>query len=324
MKAFKRYPQPLSDSSSKDSAVTVAIALIVNIFVAIAKTVAALITHSASVGAEAVHSWVELGNEFFVVFAARSASRPADPDHPLGYGRESYVWSLFASIGMLIIGAVVGIGQGVYQLALHQKAEDFLVGYIVLAVSFALETVSFVKTYRQMRKGADSLGRDIFEHAFLTSNSTIRTLFTEGVTSLVTLVIAAAGVSLHQITGNPTYDATGSITIGAVLAVAALMLISRNRRFLEGRSVAPSVHANALKTIEDLPEIAGVHYLYSEFIGPERLLLIAGVSIAGEHTQTELAGILRELEKRIMERRFIGMAVLTLATPDHDGMGTGS
>jgi divalent metal cation (Fe/Co/Zn/Cd) transporter len=116
MRSHERFRLHVAGDDEKRGALMIAVAFVANVLVAIAKTVAAVITGSSSLRTEAVHSWVDVGNEGFVVAAARSARKPADTAHPLGSGRASYVWSMFASLGTLAVGAVVGIWQGVRAL----------------------------------------------------------------------------------------------------------------------------------------------------------------------------------------------------------------
>jgi cation diffusion facilitator family transporter len=301
---------------ANESRAMIVVSFLANVLVAVAKTVAAVATRSSSLRTEAVHSWVDVGNECFVVVAARKARRPADEQHMLGYGRESYVWSLFASIGTLLLGAVVGVWQGVHELSEPGSGSDYVVGYAVIGVSFMLEGVSFVQTIHQLRKGADDLGRDLFEHALATSNSTLRAVFTEDFTALVALVLAGLGMALHQLTGVAAYDGVGSILIGLLMVVAAVILISSNGRLLAGKPIEPAQRARMIAALRAEPEIERVAFMYSEVIGPERLLIIASVTLAGDHTQAELAAIMRELERRLMKHQYVGLAVLTLATSD--------
>jgi cation diffusion facilitator family transporter len=320
MKSYERFRLHVTVDDEAHGPSWVAVAFVANALVAIAKTVAAVLTGSSSLRTEAVHSWVDVGNEGFVVAAARSARKPADEAHPMGHGRSSYVWSLFASLGTLAVGAVVGVWQGLRELGESDLATDYLVGYIVIGVSFVLEGVSFVQTLREVRKGALELGRDVFEHALATSNSPMRAVFTEDLTALIGLVAAALGMLLHQLTGAAVYDAIGSIVIGAVMGVAGLMLISRNTRLLAGQGLAPEQRGRVIDVIRGLPEVARVTFLYTEFIGPERYLVIAGVGISGARSQTELATILRAIERSLMSRKYVGLAIMTLATPEDDDL----
>src|SRR3954454_18706277 len=132
-----------SQAQQDESVLTVVVAFVANILIAVAMSLAAAITGSASMLAEAAHSWADTGNEVFLLIAQRRAAKPADPTHPLGYGREIYVWSLFAAIGLFAVGAGVSITHGITELAHPEPASDFGVAYVVLAVSFALEGTSF-------------------------------------------------------------------------------------------------------------------------------------------------------------------------------------
>ena len=125
-----------------ESAVTVLVALVVNLLLALAKSVAAVVTGSASMLAEAAHSWADAGNEVLLVIANRRSVRPPDRAHPLGHGREAYVWSLFAALGLFVAGAAVSVTHGVQQLLRPEPADDFVVAYVVLGISFVLDGAS--------------------------------------------------------------------------------------------------------------------------------------------------------------------------------------
>src|SRR5246500_1084492 len=138
-------PVPLlRGADASESFTTVLVALGANVLIAVAKSAAAVVTGSASLVAEAAHSWADSGNEIFLLVANRRSRQPADRTHPMGYGREAYVWSLFAALGLFVAGAVVSVSQGVGELVRPEPASNFRIGYIVLAVSFVLEGISFL------------------------------------------------------------------------------------------------------------------------------------------------------------------------------------
>src|SRR6195952_5722220 len=120
---------------------TVVVAFVANALVALAKSVAAVLTGSASMVAEAAHSWADTGNEVFLFVADKRSKRRPDQTHPLGYGREAYVWSMFAAVGLFVAGAVVSITHGVQELGAKEGESSFTVAYVVLAISFVLEGV---------------------------------------------------------------------------------------------------------------------------------------------------------------------------------------
>jgi cation diffusion facilitator family transporter len=140
-----------SGAPKTGSMTTVVIAFGANLLVAIAKTVASLMTGSASMVAEAAHSWADTGNEVFLLVAERRGSKVRDADHPLGYGRETYIWSMFAAFGLFTAGAIVSIYHGISELTSQEPPRDLLVGYLVLAFSAVLEGTSFLQAFRQAR-----------------------------------------------------------------------------------------------------------------------------------------------------------------------------
>ena len=228
-----------ADSSA--SVRTVVIAFAANALVAVAKTVAATITGSASLLAEAAHSWADTGNEVFLLVANRRSRRPPDDAHPLGYGREVYVWALLAALGLFVAGAALSVTHGVQELVRPEAATNFAVGYAVLAVSFVLEGVSFLRSVRQAKPAAQLMERDLIEQVMATSDPTLRAIFAEDSAALIGLVIAAAGLGAHELTGSAAPDAVGSILIGLLVAAVAIHLFDRNREFLVGEEVDPRI-----------------------------------------------------------------------------------
>lgn len=188
---------------------TVLIALGANLLIAIAKTIAAALTGAASMVAEAAHSWADTGNEIFLYVAARRSVKPADASHPVGYGREAYVWSLFAAFGLFVVGAGVSIMHGVQELFDPEPADRFGISYAVLAIAFVLEGTSFLQAWRQSRREASASHRDVLDHVMSTSDPTLRAVFFEDAAALIGLVIAFVGILLHQITGSAVPDAVG-------------------------------------------------------------------------------------------------------------------
>ena len=157
-------PETGDRSSRGESLRTVVVAFGANLGVAIAKSAATVLTGSAAMLAEAAHSWADTGNQVFLLIAHRRGGRAADADRPLGYGREAYVWSLLAAVGLFVVGGTVSVWHGVSEL-FHAPAvgADFLIAYVVLAVAFVLEGVSLLRAIRQLRGQAHSSDRDILE-----------------------------------------------------------------------------------------------------------------------------------------------------------------
>jgi cation diffusion facilitator family transporter len=299
-----------------DSVLTVLVALGANLLIAVAKSVASVITRSASLTAEAAHSWADTGNELFLVVANRRSARPPDRAHPLGHGREAYVWSLFAAVGLFVAGGAFSITHGVNELRAPTPTDNFAVGYVVLAVSFVLEGTSFLQSVRQARTAAQSMQRDLIEHVMATSDPTLRAVFAEDAAALIGLVLATAGLGAHQATGSPVPDAIGSILVGVLLTVVAGVLVNRNRRFLVGQEADSRVRAAVLRALLALPEVERVTYLRLDVVGPRMISVVGDVDLTGDDVESHVAVRLRALEAKINASPAIVGAVLSLSAPD--------
>ncbi|MEV7637626.1 cation transporter [Pseudarthrobacter enclensis] len=306
--------------NSGSTLLTVSIAFAANALVAAAKSVAAFLTGSASMTAEAAHSWADTGNQVFLFLAERRSRRPRDRSHPMGYGREAYVWSMFAAFGLFTAGAVVSIMHGIQEIIAPEPASDFVVAYIVLAVAFVLEGISFTQAFRQTRRAARQLERRTLEQVLISSDPTLRAVFAEDAAALAGLVVAFAGVLLHQLTGSPLPDAVGSIVVGVLLAVVAVVLIDRNRRFLVGQGVTPDIRESVGRRVLEHRDIARLTYLHLEYVGPRKLYLVAAVDLQGDHPEHEVAVALRRIERELEDHETVEEAVLTLATPEESAL----
>lgn len=295
---------------------TVTIALAANLVVAAAKTAAGVVSGSASMAAEAAHSWADTGNQLFLMIANRRSGRTADRERPLGYGREAYVWSLLAAVGLFVVGGTVSVWRGVSELFNERAAdENYVVAYVVLAIALVMEGISWTQAVRQLRTDARSLDREVLEYAMQTSDPTVRAVFAEDSAALVGIVLATTGIGLHQLTGVAAWDAVGSILVGVLLGVVAVLLIDRNRRFLTGEPGTPQLRDAVLARIEGLPEVASVRFIRLEFVGPRQLFVVASVDLVGEEVESRVAHTLRELERRLEANPHIVDVVLTIAEP---------
>ncbi|OIH97262.1 cation diffusion facilitator family transporter [Curtobacterium sp. MCBA15_001] len=308
---------PSSEQQDRpESLLTVVIAFAANLLVAIAKTVASMLTGSASMVAEAAHSWADTGNEVFLLVAERRGARKRDAAHPLGYGRETYIWSMFAAFGLFTAGAIVSIYHGITQLGETGPAEDVVLNYVVLGIAFLLEGTSFLQAYRQAHGAATKRRVPVLRHVLQSSNPTLRAVFAEDAAALVGLVIAFLGVFLHQVTGLAVFDAVGSIAVGVLLGVVAIVLIDRNRRFLLGESTSPELENAVLVELLRREQIERVTYLHLEFVGPSRVYLVAAVDLLGNEDESHVAVRLRAVERSLEDSQYIEEAVLTLSLPD--------
>lgn len=307
---------PAGQGEDGGSTLTVIVAFAANLVIAIAKTIAALVTGSASLVAEAAHSWADAGNEVFLLIADRRSRRKPDALHPLGFGRESYVWSMFAALGLFVAGAAVSVTNGIHGLFDPEPASDFLVGYLVLAFSFVFEAISLLQSARQAGTEAREMKRDLIAHVLRTSDPTLRAVFFEDSAALIGLLIAGLALLAHQLTGSPVPDAIGSILVGVLLGVVAIVLINRNRHFLIGEQADPALRIAVVKALLAQQEVDRVTYLRLEIVGPRMINVVGDVDLTGDHAEHDVSVMLRRLEAKIQQSPAVVGAVLSLSAPD--------
>ncbi|MDI6912295.1 cation diffusion facilitator family transporter [Nocardioides sp.] len=309
-----------SESTGGESLLTVLVALVANGLLAAAKSAAAVATGSASMVAEAAHSWADTGNEVFLLVAERTGRRPRDEEHPRGYGRSTYIWSLFAAFGLFSAGAVVSLWHGVTELTGEEAAPSYTVNYIVLGVAFVLEGVSFAQATRQVHGAARHFGLHPLRFVSRTSNPTLRAVFLEDAAALLGILLAGAGIALHQLTGEAVFDALGSIAVGVLLAFVAVFLMHRNMEYLLGEGLTPELRSGVIAQLLEHPQIERLTYLHVEYVGPQRLFVVAAVDLTGDDREGDLAVRLRTVEAEIERNPLIEDAILTLAPPDEPAL----
>ena len=236
---------------------TVIIAVLANLGVALAKAVATLMTGSAAMLAETVHSLADTANEILLYVGLRRSRPEPDASHPFGYGQERWFWSFLAALGIFLVGGLLAIAEGIRSLLKPEPLESFLVGMGVLLVSFVLEAVSWRNAYKEVRGEAERSKRSLSDHLSVSSDPTAQTVFYEDTAALIGLVLAIAALVLHQVTGSAVYDAVASILIGILLSVVAFLLTRHNRRLLIDSSAPADLVQRMHDELAGRPGVAG-------------------------------------------------------------------
>jgi len=182
------------------------------------------------------------------------------------------------------------------------------------------EGVSLVQGLRQARGEARELRRDLIDHVLITSDPTLRAVVFEDSAAITGVLIAAAALGIHQLTGSSIPDAVGSILIGLLLGGVAMVLINLNRKFLVGQMAEPPIRAAVLKELQADPDVDRVTYLRLDFVGPRMLFVVGDVDLAGDALEHDVAQRLRQVEERLRQSPAVVDAVLSLSGADEPSL----
>ncbi|HEY8043627.1 MAG TPA: cation diffusion facilitator family transporter [Streptosporangiaceae bacterium] len=286
--------------SRGDTTRTVLIAGGANIVVMIAKLVAGVLTGSSAMLAEAAHSFADTLNQVFLFTSVRQGQRPADEEHPFGYGQERYFWSLLAAFGIFIAGAGFSIFEGI--LSMHSKTSDFLIAYVVLGVCAIAEGTSFFRAYGQLHGEAQRSHTHTLEHVKTSRDTTVKAALFEDTAAVIGLALAAGGLLLEQITGSPVYDGSASIAIGVLLIVVAFRLGMDSRELLIGRSADPKVIQVIQDEIGKTPGVDRLLGLQTMHVGPDSLIVAARVALSDDSSADQVEDLADDIDHRLSER----------------------
>jgi cation diffusion facilitator family transporter len=266
------------ENAGGESTLTVLLAGGVNLAIAIMKLVAGIITGSGAMLSEAAHSVADTITEVLLLTALKRSARPADRVHPFGYGKERYFWSLLAAVSIFASGAMFALYEGVSTILGHGEAQSTSVlSYIVLAVAFLLESTSWLQAVRQVVRESKAEEQSLWTYLRLIDDPTPKTVLFEDSAALVGLLLAFAGIGLHQLTGSEVWDGAASIAIGLLLACVAYLLGRTNRGLLVGRQADPKLVRGVRDHLAAAPEIEAVVDLQTMLMGTDQVLVCTRV-----------------------------------------------
>jgi cation diffusion facilitator family transporter len=207
---------------------TVAIAIGTDLAMSVAKAVAAALTGSAALFAEALHSLADTSNQLLLLKGLRGTQRQPDASHPFGYGAELFYWSLVAALSIFAIGGALSIWEGIQRLLHPGEVQAGLLGFAVLGLGFLLDGTSWLTSVRQLRREAAARGVRFRQHLRSTTDTAVTGVYYEDTAALLGNAIALAGLGLHQLLGSPAPDAAAGIVVGGLLATIGLRLAARS------------------------------------------------------------------------------------------------
>jgi cation diffusion facilitator family transporter len=286
---------------ARGSRSTVLVAGGVNLLIAAAKVVAGLASGSSAMLAEAAHSLGDTLNQGLLMTALQRSGKPADEEHPFGYGMERYFWSLLAAVGIFVLGAGFAAYEGVSTLLGGGTPGSPTLAYVVLGISFVFEGSSFLKAVVQLRHESRGRGGAM---RFLTheADPALRAVFWEDGVALVGLVLAAGGVGLDQLTGGRTWDGIASLAIAVLLVVVAYGLGRQNQQYLIGRSVSADMREDITGAINEADGVDAVLELLTMRLAPDQVLVAARVDLADDLSPEDIERAADDVDTMVRER----------------------
>jgi cation diffusion facilitator family transporter len=275
--------------------------LAANVGIALAKTAAALVTGSGSMLAEALHSFSDCANQVLLLIGNRKAQQPPSASHPMGHGRESYLWSFLVALMLFFGGGIVAIYEGVHKVMHPEPVERVGWAFLVLGLSLALEGASLAQCVAEVRKqtsGKASLAKSLRD----TKDADLIVVTGENFAAVIGLSLAAVFLFVAWRTHNGVWDGLGSVAVGLGLIAVAFFLAQETKSLLLGESADPAIEAQVKGALREDPRLVALLRFVSIQQGPGEVVLALKVQAREGLTGTELIEAINQLEDRVRAR----------------------
>jgi cation diffusion facilitator family transporter len=305
-------PEP-EEQPQPESKRAIVAAFLANLGIAVMKFVAFVVTHSSSMLSESIHSLADTGNQGLLLLGRARSHRPADEQHPFGYGTVRYFYAFVVAFVLFSLGGVFSVFEGVEKLTHPPHLDSAVWAICVLFGSMVLEGLSFRTGIREAN-GHRPAGESWWGFIRHTKSPDLPVVLLEDSAALVGLVIALLGVAIADLTGNARWDGVGSLAIGLLLIGVAIVLVIEMGSLLVGESARPEVVARIRSTIEAFPTVKRCIHLRTEHLGPDEIVVATKVEFDLDLTVSELAHTIDGLEVDI--RAAEPRATLIFVEPD--------
>ncbi|MGD9987129.1 cation diffusion facilitator family transporter [Pseudonocardia sp.] len=289
-------------------------ALLANAGIAVAKFIGFVVTGSSSMLAEAVHSVADTSNQGLLLFGGNRAKRAATAEHPFGYGRDRYFYSFIVALLLFTLGSVFALYEGIHKLQHPEGLTTPLVAVIILLVAIVLEGFSFRTAIHESRplKGSSTWWGFIRQSKV----PELPVVLLEDFGALIGLVLALFGVGLTVLTGDPVWDSIGTLCIGALLGVIAIILIIEMKSLLIGEGAVAPVLSTITECIESGDDVVRVIHIRTQYLGPEEMLVAAKIALTPGMQVEQVATAIDAAEARV--RAAVPEARVIYLEPDLD------
>ena len=287
-------------ASSTSSKKVIYAALFGNGMIAVTKFFAAMMTGSSAMLSEAIHSLVDTGNQWLLLYGIRRSARPPDARHPFGYGMEVYFWTFVVAIMVFAVGAGVSLYEGIVKMQDPTPISNVHVNYIVLGIAMVFEAVAWWIAAKEFNKRRGNLG--VLAAIRRSKDPTVFTVLFEDSAAMLGLIVATVGIALAQYLDMPIFDGIASVGIGLILAITAMVLAYESKGLLIGESAHPEVRTGIMQMVEDDPRILVTNEVLTLHFAPEDVLLTLSVDFADSLSSVEVEAAISELEQKIKTR----------------------
>ena len=289
----------MSSGSHSSTARAILYAFVANLAIALAKTWAAWITGSGSMVAEAIHSYADTGNQVLLYLGLKQSQRPPDAEHPLGYGKLSYFWSFIVAILLFTLGGIFSIYEGFHKFNHPEELSQVWVAIVVLVLAILLEGGSLLGCLREIKNVRGE--RPFGEWLRHTRSSELVVVLGEDIGAQLGLFLALGFLTAALVTGNPVYDAMGSMCIGVILLVISAFIGWRIKALLVGRSADPEIREAIEEVIAEQDSIVHVFNTITIQYGPDTMLA-AKIKLKDGITIDAAVQDINELERKLKAR----------------------
>ena len=286
--------------ATNQSSKTVFLALSVNFFIAIVKTIISVITSSSAMFSEAIHSYVDSANQFILWFGMKQSKKANKKIYPLGRGKEEYYWTLVVAVLIFTIGGLVSLEHGIEALSHPHELKSLYISIIVLTVSIILESYVLYKAVKQLKQTSNE-NKSIMKLLKESTDGPLIAIVVEDFAATMGLFIALVGTLLSNFTGNPTYDAVSSILIGALLMISGLFLGYEMKHLITGESISQKSKDKIRKILISNEKVLEVKSLKIVTIGTSSYLALISIDYLDKLTDKEIVNLNKELIKAIQD-----------------------
>jgi cation diffusion facilitator family transporter len=276
-------------------------ALIGNLGVAVSKLVAFFLTGSAAMMAEFYHSVADTVNQVFLLLGLKLGGRPADENHPFGYGRERYFWAFLVAVMIFVVGAVLSIREGIHKIAHPAPIRWPVVSFAALGIALLFESYALRIAWKEFSHWRERNPGPLLECLRKSKSPTILVVLFEDSAALAGILVAAVGIGLAMITGNSAWDGIASLVIGVILLLVAGFLGMRTRGLLIGEAATEDDRRRIREAVEAVPQVSNLVEALTLHLGPEDILVNLEVHFADGLDTDALEAAVDDIERRIRE-----------------------